>query len=609
MTVLSRSHFRAFAAILLAACSPAKSANDAGTSTITDAGHDGGSADASMIQTIGAAGGTVHVGDVTVTIPAGALAANTVIDVTPGATPPVALPTTLTAATQVVKFLPHGTHFSVPVTVEIPLSAGAPTTDLSAWFLADDQDTTWEEIGAGTVANGKLTFQTTHLCYCAGAHLAAQNGCGPTCPSGCQSGTTCVAGSCQQIVANACGPADGYQVNSPAPTEGGCEYRTRRTSAHGPTTTPTVAWHFPSGTATDALVMGPAIAADGAIYVTSEKGLIKLDPSNGHETWRVPASTSSNSVTMRGPPILGADGNILGCTSTGLSKFSACDGSVLWHADNTICWGDQPLMAVPVIGVNGNIYLPKGSILSSSGQLLHDPPNALPCGESDLALDAAGNVYCNGLYSFDATGAFRWTNAAGNMAYQGPVTINASGTQKMGVFSSRGSHYRITMFPLTGNPALVDDYGDRFSNEYLSDTTLGHFAVLSNGDFVFVNEGGDALTGGVERYTFAPSSVAAGDPVPTPSPVWQSTTAQGTRFGYAGGTYPTVDADDNTYYGTFHGHAVAISPTGTTLWDVTVVQNSDPAAWSVTLGADHTAYVLAGAGFRQNIGLYALRAP
>lgn len=92
-------------------------------------GGGGGSAGApagTVTRTIGAAGGTIAgPGGVTLTVPAGALAADTALSIAideAGAPP---LPGGLPLQGETIALLPHGTSFSVPVTLSMTLPAGS----------------------------------------------------------------------------------------------------------------------------------------------------------------------------------------------------------------------------------------------------------------------------------------------------------------------------------------------------------------------------------------------------------------------------------------------------------------------------------------------------
>ncbi|HVU50881.1 MAG TPA: hypothetical protein VHL80_09355, partial [Polyangia bacterium] len=128
-----------------------------------ETGAGGGSAGAAG-DTTGAAGaqptfvdtsgGMVSAGGVTLTIPAGALAATTPITVAPTTyTPPG-----YALASMVYDFEPSGTTFAQPVKVEIPLAAPMPAAHLF-WSNAAGG---FDDIG-GTVVGATITGMVTHF--------------------------------------------------------------------------------------------------------------------------------------------------------------------------------------------------------------------------------------------------------------------------------------------------------------------------------------------------------------------------------------------------------------------------------------------------------------
>jgi hypothetical protein len=106
--------------------------------------------------TIGAAGGSLSAGDVTVTVPPGALGADTIISVVATSDPP---PPGFTALSPIYHFSPDGLVFKAAVTVRIAFT-GPPDGVGLAWSSAtrDGFDTI-----DGTVAGGALTAQITHF--------------------------------------------------------------------------------------------------------------------------------------------------------------------------------------------------------------------------------------------------------------------------------------------------------------------------------------------------------------------------------------------------------------------------------------------------------------
>jgi hypothetical protein len=119
-----RSWALAVASVALVACT---STDSDGPST-EDAGRDASTADAgnpeagtTITQTVGASGATITAPGVTLTIPAGALAADTPITVE---TSVAGVPHGYTALSPLYAFGPSGTTFLAPATVELAFTAG-----------------------------------------------------------------------------------------------------------------------------------------------------------------------------------------------------------------------------------------------------------------------------------------------------------------------------------------------------------------------------------------------------------------------------------------------------------------------------------------------------
>jgi hypothetical protein len=111
---------------------------------------------------IGAAGGTVSgPNGAQVVIPAGALASDTRILVelvTTGAPP---LPTGFTTGDQMFAITPHGTTFSVPVTVTIPFDpASVPAGQTPAFYKTNAQNQ-WEELPNAVFGTTNVSAQVT----------------------------------------------------------------------------------------------------------------------------------------------------------------------------------------------------------------------------------------------------------------------------------------------------------------------------------------------------------------------------------------------------------------------------------------------------------------
>ena len=121
---------------------------------------------------IGSAGGVVHGPDgVSVTIPAGALAADTTLQiVATTAAAALPLPAGVTAGPRMYSLLPHGTRFSVPVTLTVRRDAADPA-DVSI-LKTNSEGTAWEQLVTDSVgANYSALIvgfsSMTWMCNCA----------------------------------------------------------------------------------------------------------------------------------------------------------------------------------------------------------------------------------------------------------------------------------------------------------------------------------------------------------------------------------------------------------------------------------------------------------
>ena len=158
-------------------------APDAGTDTDSGSNPDGGAATDAASATDGAAtdaglpemvmttvtateGGSADVGlegddEASVDVPAGAVAMSTDIEV--AAANPVMLPaivgTGAAAATEPVAFTPHGTSFSMPITISFTIDGGVPAGAVIV-RLDDESDTDWELV-ASTIDGDVISAEVT----------------------------------------------------------------------------------------------------------------------------------------------------------------------------------------------------------------------------------------------------------------------------------------------------------------------------------------------------------------------------------------------------------------------------------------------------------------
>ena len=111
------------------------------------------------IDTIGPAGGTVtHPGGAEVVVPPGALAQATSIAVAPSSDGAPPLPAGLTAFGPMLAFTPHGTSFTVPVTVTVPFDAGTvPAGTRLALYKTTAGQAAWERVPGATFGTSSVT--------------------------------------------------------------------------------------------------------------------------------------------------------------------------------------------------------------------------------------------------------------------------------------------------------------------------------------------------------------------------------------------------------------------------------------------------------------------
>ena len=129
-----------------------------------DGGGGGGAGGAPPVAaTIGAAGGTVSSpSGAQVVVPAGALAQNTAIAVTQSSAGAPALPAGVTGFGQMFAFTPHGTAFTLPVTITVPFDpvlvpAGATPT----LYKTNAARSAFEPVAGAMVSGAVMTAQVT----------------------------------------------------------------------------------------------------------------------------------------------------------------------------------------------------------------------------------------------------------------------------------------------------------------------------------------------------------------------------------------------------------------------------------------------------------------
>lgn len=135
--------------------------------TACGGGSDGDSPAAPNTAIIGAAGGTVaDSGGAKVEVPAGALAQNVAIAVTPSSAGAPVLPAGVTAVGAMVAFTPHGTQFAKPATITLPFDpALLPAGSTVALYKTDATQTAWAAVAGSRVSGGGVSAEVTGFSF------------------------------------------------------------------------------------------------------------------------------------------------------------------------------------------------------------------------------------------------------------------------------------------------------------------------------------------------------------------------------------------------------------------------------------------------------------
>lgn len=138
-----------FALPFLCACSGSDDApNDAGAVIVTAPGTPTG---APTTQVVGASGGTVTDGHVTIAIPAGALTTDATISITPITN------TAPLGGARSYRFGPEDTTFAVPVTLTFDCD------DANSWIVTQNDDGSWTPALDSVFDSGTVSAQSTHF--------------------------------------------------------------------------------------------------------------------------------------------------------------------------------------------------------------------------------------------------------------------------------------------------------------------------------------------------------------------------------------------------------------------------------------------------------------
>ncbi|MFN0179970.1 MAG: hypothetical protein ACKVZ0_14315 [Gemmatimonadales bacterium] len=115
---------------------------------------------------IGPAGGTVSgPNGAQVVVPAGALSTNTTIGVTESSTGSPQLPVGTVSFGPMFAFTPHGTTFSVPVTITVPFTASSVAAGATPFLYKTNAAGGWDRVANATVNAGTMTALVTSFSF------------------------------------------------------------------------------------------------------------------------------------------------------------------------------------------------------------------------------------------------------------------------------------------------------------------------------------------------------------------------------------------------------------------------------------------------------------
>ena len=232
----------------------------------------------------------------------------------------------------------------------------------------------------------------------------------------------------------ACGDTTGLEPGSPWPMAGGCPAHTGRSAAVGPRTVK-LRWASPLGSF-DPLSSGPAVAADGTIYVQSSNGgLDAYRPKDGsmEGTWNIAANN------INATPVIAQSGTIYE-GSQGVDGLYAVPPHSLFGADRPFGKSGAPVIYSPTIGADGTIYVPAFHLfaLNPDGSTKWAfPPEASPrlLGISAPAIGSSGVVYFGAsdgaLHAVKPDGTLAWSRLTDVARYASP-SIGQDGTIYIG---------------------------------------------------------------------------------------------------------------------------------------------------------------------------------
>ena len=193
-------------------------------------------------------------------------------------------------------------------------------------------------------------------------------------------------------------------------------------SSHFGAQTATLRWQFATG---GEVWGGPAIGADGTVYIGSDdSNLYAINP-DGTEKWRFVTGEA-----VLGSPAVGADGTVYIGSGDGNLYAINPDGTEKWRLGT-----GYPVRSSPAIGADGTVYVGTGGI--GSGHLRAVNPDGtekwrletIDWTSSSPAIGADGTIYVGSdcLYAADPSGAEKWRFWIGGHVYSSPA-IGADGT-------------------------------------------------------------------------------------------------------------------------------------------------------------------------------------
>jgi outer membrane protein assembly factor BamB len=153
---------------------------------------------------------------------------------------------------------------------------------------------------------------------------------------------------------------------------------------------------------------GPAVSADGAIYVTTQYGHLVARTAGGQNAWLSPAHLPT---AITGAPALSPQGRIYATDELGGLTAVSLNGDLLW---NYLPEGDRAATSGPVVDSNGVIYYAAGGdiqAVSPDGKalwtgraqptLVNAPPAISPDEKTLLVQDAILEAQTGKALSFD----------------------------------------------------------------------------------------------------------------------------------------------------------------------------------------------------------------